>query len=139
LSNMSHEIRTPLNAIIGFAEILSTSKLEKKQQEQINYINQSSKNLLGLINDILDLSKMEAGEFKLSKIPFSLRNKLKEVEIAIDSIAKNESVTITYKVSEDVHDVVFHDPLRFYQVLLNLLSNAVKFTKKGFITCHISV
>jgi len=133
LANMSHELRTPLNAIIGFSEVLDDrmfGELNEKQAEYVRVVLNSGRHLLSLINDILDLSKVEAGRMELELGPFSLRLALENALTLIHDRAARHGLTVELTVDETFGDVV-GDERKLKQVLLNLLSNAVKFTPDG--------
>ena len=131
LANMSHELRTPLNALIGFGNLLSNTQLDKQQAEYINVIKSSGYNLLYIVNDVLDLSKIEAGKLTIAHRPFNLH-------ALFDTIEKMFSATITEKglyyksfISEDIPENVVGDPDRLQQIFVNLINNAIKFTEVG--------
>jgi signal transduction histidine kinase len=127
---MSHELRTPLNAIIGFSQVLRErmfGEVNDKQQEYLDDILASAAHLLALINDILDLSKVEAGQVELEVAPFSLRDALERGIVMVRERALNDDVEVRLSANGDV-DVVTGDKRRISQVIFNLLSNAVKFT-----------
>ncbi|MEI7489812.1 MAG: ATP-binding protein [Bacteroidota bacterium] len=131
LANMSHEIRTPMNAIIGFSQILTTMVKDPVQANYISSISSSSKILLSLINDILDLSKIEAGKLEIRPEPFSIRNLLTEVESLFMAKATEKGLVLTAMVDERLPENLVSDELRIRQVLLNFMSNAIKFTDEG--------
>jgi PAS domain S-box-containing protein len=140
LASMSHELRTPLNAIVGFSDLLAEGTpgdLNDKQKRFVNHIKQGSAHLLQLINDILDLSKIEAGQLDLRCEDFQIKTALPEVLSTIRPLAVAKNIQIEQKMESDQH--VYADRVRFKQILYNLLSNAVKFTPKAGridIDCH---
>ncbi len=138
LANMSHEIRTPLNGILGFAKLLENGQLPKKEKGYINIINSSAKSLLGIINDILDISKIESGKFELEKRRF---NPFKEFEPAIELFvakANEKNIDILFYIDPSLPSSIIGDSLKIKQVLSNLIGNAIKFTPEhGDITIRI--
>jgi signal transduction histidine kinase len=133
LANMSHELRTPLNGIIGFTEFLIDEKpgpLRPKQQEYLSDVLNSARHLLQLINDVLDLAKVEAGKIELYPETFPVRKAVEEVTAVIKSMAHKKHITVGIDVSDGL-DAITLDQHKFKQVLYNLLSNAVKFTDEG--------
>jgi len=133
LANMSHELRTPMNAIIGFSQVLREGMVgvvNEKQSEYLDDILSSSNHLLALINDVLDLSKVEAGQVELEKQPFSLREALERGVVVVRERASDDGVSVALDADPDA-DVVEGDERRIQQVIFNLLSNAVKFTPEG--------
>ncbi|PHS13263.1 MAG: hypothetical protein COA86_17295 [Kangiella sp.] len=146
LANMSHEIRTPMNAIIGTAYLLEEMIDDKEQLKLLDILNLSSKSLLGLINDILDLSKVEAGKIELEERRFNLEelltNVIKQVEANIALSGKNNNdkdVNIILEISNNLPTYVIGDKLRLSQILLNLMGNAIKFTEKGTVKIKVSL
>jgi PAS domain S-box-containing protein len=137
LANMSHEIRTPMNGIIGMAEILKQASLGEEEKENLEILISSTRSLLSLVNDILDISKIEAGKLELEIEDFEIRKILKDVENIL--YIKAEEKILDYKtfINPNVPDFLRGDPSRLKQILLNLVNNAVKFTKKGFV--HIFI
>jgi signal transduction histidine kinase/CheY-like chemotaxis protein len=139
LSNMSHEIRTPMNGVIGMAQLLEFTKLTTEQQEYVDALKLSSKNLLTIINDILDLSKIEAGKIRIEPTEFSLRHCIKDITVTQKSFIKEKNLELNVDVADEVPHVLVGDQLRIKQVLLNLLGNAIKFTDEGRVTISARV
>ncbi len=138
LANMSHEIRTPMNGILGFADLLLEESLTESQRESVNMIMSSGQTLLDLINDILDLSKIEAGRMEVEKIAIPITLLLEETVSIIEHRAKEKGLDISAEVDTEVPAAVIGDPAKIRQVLLNLLGNAAKFTDRGQITVSLS-
>jgi len=140
LSNMSHEIRTPLNAIMGMTTIGETTDDVEKKDYALGKIHNASKHLLGVINDILDVSKIEANKFSLSPAQFSLTEMLERVEDMINFRIDQKSQTLTVNIDSNIPDNLYGDDQRLVQVIMNTLSNAVKFTnEKGDIKLDVSL
>ena len=128
LANMSHEIRTPLNSIIGFSDLLKAAELNPKEKEFAETISQGATTLLSIINDILDISKIESGKLELLEEEFDLQNVLDNIIKMISVRAKQKDIKFYYFYDTDIPSTIIGDSVRLQQVLMNLLSNAVKFT-----------
>lgn len=139
LANVSHEIRTPLNGIIGFSELLARTQLTEQQQDYLSTIHTSSDDLLKILNDILDLSKIDAGKLIIEKSNVNLRDVLEEVFTRLAPQAAEKELSFNYLIYSDVPIYIVNDSLRLRQVLTNLLSNAIKFTKQGGVSVRVSV
>ncbi|MBL7922241.1 MAG: PAS domain S-box protein [Bacteroidia bacterium] len=139
LANMSHEIRTPLNAIIGMIRELEKGTLNGDQKLYVEKSAIASKHLLSIINNVLDISKIEAGELTLEDEHFSLDNSIQNVLSIMSSRAEEKGIYLRSEFSEGIHHALIGDPLRIEQVLINLVGNAVKFTSKGGITIKCSL
>ncbi len=139
LANISHEIRTPLTSIVGFADLINTASSLAEAKQNARDILRESENLLALITDILDTSKIEAGKMALAVMPFSLRNLINEIEPAIRIRAESKKLDFVIVYDENIPPVINGDPIRLRQILMNLLTNAVKFTEKGKVTLAISL
>ena len=138
LANMSHEIRTPLTGIIGMSDILAEAPIAEIYGEQLRTIQTSSRILLGLIDDTLDISKIESGKLRLSRKDFDLYDVLQEVCSSVRSRADEKALDLRTFVSVDVQNKLFGDSTRLKQILLNLLSNSIKFTDVGFVSLRVT-
>jgi PAS domain S-box-containing protein len=134
LSNMSHEIRTPMNAIIGFTKVILKTELTVKQKEYLLAIKQSGNALIVLINDILDLAKVDAGKLTFEKIPFKMESSIASMIHLFETKIEEKNLTLVKEYDQKIPKVLLGDPVRLHQIILNLVSNAVKFTNKGKIT-----
>jgi len=128
---MSHEIRTPLHAITGLSKILKKSQLSDENQKLVSHIAQSGDHLHSLINNVLDFTKITAGEFKLNFSTFSLRHVVKQLHSILFSIADEKGLKLDFEISDKIYELLIGDETRLRQALLNLLSNSLKFTEKG--------
>ncbi len=131
LANMSHEIRTPMNAIIGFTDILEKRNLHAQEKEYVQIIKNSGENLLRIINDILDISKIEADMIVFEEHPLSIDEIFRSLQTMLTQKAKEKGLELIYAADKDVPEVLLGDPTRITQILINLTGNAIKFTKKG--------
>ncbi|MCB1193925.1 MAG: PAS domain-containing protein [Leptospiraceae bacterium] len=139
LANMSHEIRTPMNAIIGYSEILSGFLQDSSQKKYVDSIKSSSKLLLSLINDILDLSKIEAGNLEIKREPVNLLSLLEEISSLFLPLVKNKELNLIKNFPDEILYYFMLDELRVRQILLNLMGNAIKFTKNGYISLQVEL
>ncbi len=137
LANMSHEIRTPMNAVMGMTDLALDMSLGDKQRYYLNGIKKAGDNLLHIINDILDLSKIDAGKMELVNIDFSIRDTVAQVQQMLQHRAQEKDLELLTIVDSQVNDIVIGDPMRLNQVLINLMGNAIKFTLKGSVTLEV--
>jgi PAS domain S-box-containing protein len=138
LASMSHEIRTPMNAIMGIADLLAKTALSPEQDKYVQIFRRAGDNLLNLINDILDLSKVEASQLELERTGFSLNDHLEKVMEMVVARAQEKGLVMVCEIAPDVPNDLVGDPTRLRQVLLNLLGNAVKFTQSGEVTLRVA-
>ncbi len=139
LANMSHEVRTPINTIIGMLDLTLDTTLNQEQQDNLEVAKDASVNLLSLLNDILDLSRVEAGKISLEDIEFHMHNVAHSVTKGMSVLAKKKGLETVLNIQNDVPQLVEGDPVRLRQVIVNLINNAIKFTHKGKITTEIKV
>jgi len=138
IANVSHEIRTPMNSIIGFSTLLSNVITNKQQLSHINAIKSSSKNLLGIINDVLDMSKIQAGEVDITFEPTSILSLIDNVKQVFNLGFINKKLKFISKIDDLVPPIVFLDKIKIRQILLNLVGNSIKFTNHGSITLEVT-
>ena len=139
LANMSHEIRTPMNGILGMTQLLGMTGPTEEQKEYLEYIESSGRNLMTLINDILDLSKIESGKIELEHSGFSLEQAVNDVINTQKSAIRAKHLGINLIITPEIPQTVYGDQLRFKQIMLNLIGNAVKFTEQGEITVSAGI
>lgn len=139
LANVSHEIRTPMNAIMGMTDIVLAQGITQEQRRSLTIVKNSAEELLDIINGVLDLSKIEAGQFELENRTFSLRQVVETTAQTLGLTAAEKGLDLICHLPPDLPDTVQGDPLRLRQILVNLLGNAVKFTSAGHVLCHCAL
>ena len=139
LANMSHEFRTPLNGLAGMSELLATTRLDGEQRECVNTIQASTRTLLSLVEDVLDISAIEAGKLKLTPVEFSLREMVDGIGLILQPMARNKQLDYRAQVADDVPSRVRGDAGHLRQVLINLAGNAVKFTDRGMVSLEVAM
>ncbi len=139
LANVSHEVRTPLNGILGLLQLIDPSALPKPQDDYLCEVHKSGRSLLAIVNDLLDLSKIEAGEMRLESVAFDVISMTEEIAVNHASAAHAKGIELITEIGPDVPPEVCGDPLRLRQVMSNLINNALKFTKEGEVIIGIQV
>ena len=139
LTNMSHEIRTPMNAIVGMSELLGHEELSARQMDFVNDINNSAHALLGIINDILDMSKIEAGKLELQPVDYSFDQFMDNIVSMFSHIASKKGLEFLTEISDEAPDCLYGDDIRLRQVLTNICGNAIKFTETGHVKLSVRV
>ena len=139
LANMSHEVRTPMNAIIGMIDLTLDTELTDEQKDNLKTAKDAAGNLLSLINDILDLSRVEAGKINLEAIEINLKNVIHSVCKGLTVLAHNKNLELLWNVDSKVPELLIGDPVRLRQIIINLINNAIKFTHKGKIELNVKL
>jgi len=139
LANMSHEIRTPLNSILGFTTLLQRQEMDSQAQHFVTSIQQAGENLLAIINDILDISKIEAGMMRIVNKPFSIRGLLHSVEVLFSERVRSKNLGYITEIEDNVPDTLIGDATRLTQIMVNILGNALKFSENGSLKIKVSI
>lgn len=139
LANISHEIRTPMNAIVGYSQLLKNTPLNEKQQQYLKTIDNSSKHLNAIVNDVLDYSKLESGKLNFEIIGYQPRKVLKEIYHSLKESAKSKGLLFKLNIDDNVPEVLIGDPVRLKQILYNVVGNAIKFTESGEVKIKCSM
>ncbi len=138
LANMSHELRTPMNAILGMLALLKRTTLDRPQQDYTQKTESAARSLLALLNDILDISKAEAGKIELDPVPFKLKHLLRNLEVILSTEISTKPISLAFDVQDGMPQYFVGDEMRLQQILINLGGNAIKFTEKGSITVKVN-
>ncbi|WP_341352848.1 response regulator [Marinobacter halodurans] len=139
LANVSHELRTPLQSVLGYASLLEDTQLDDEQRDFVKTLQNSAESLSAIINDLLDISSMEAGKLVLEDIPFDLRDTLNDLVVMLGERAREKGLALELRVDENLPNALRGDPIRLRQILLNLTSNAIKFTDSGHVLVNLEV
>ena len=139
LAKMSHEIRTPMNGIMGFADLALQNELDTETKEYVEYIKNSADSLLGIINDVLDISKIESGKMEIIEVEYSPLKMFRDISVVIETQSEAKGLVFKLEFDDAIPSVLYGDSLRFREVLINVLGNAVKYTQKGQISFSIRV
>ena len=139
LANMSHEIRTPMNAVMGMTNLLLDKSPRNDQTQYLDGIKKSSEILLFIINDILDLSKIEAGKMELEKIDFSIHEVIEQIQLTLNHKALEKGLELIVNISNEIPKIIVGDPVRLNQILMNLTGNAIKFTEEGSVVIELKL
>lgn len=139
LANVSHELRTPLQSVLGYASLLEDTELDQEQRDFVKTLQVSAESLSAIINDLLDISSMEAGKLVLENIAFDLRDTLNDLVIMLGGRAREKGLALELRIDENLPSALRGDPIRLRQILLNLVSNAIKFTDSGHVLISLEV